>query len=136
MSIHQKIRTVTVFDAKSDLKLARAFLQAHGPALARAAHRLGGGAASGRVFTLRESLANSQRLTRMHCRRLASLHRLLTLQQVGAPERIELGLFADLDPGSRVVDEICLLSEKLEHLLYQISADDPVDTAKVFPDTA
>ena len=36
MSIHQKIRTVTVFDARSDLKLARAFLQAHGPALAQA----------------------------------------------------------------------------------------------------
>jgi hypothetical protein len=54
------------------------------------------------------------------CRQLVKFHRLLTLEDVGDPDRIESGLFSEIDPASAFVDECCFLSEKLGALLLQI----------------
>lgn len=133
--IHQrKIDAGAVFDPAADLELARAFLHAHGTALAAVAHMLGGAAASGRVFLLIETLRDACRLTRSQHRHLVDLYRLLSLENVGDPERIETAMFAAIDPASPIVEEICRLAEALEALLHQISADEgagDVNAAKV-----
>ncbi|MEI4262451.1 hypothetical protein [Roseovarius sp. D0-M9] len=108
-----------------DLKHVRKFLSTYGTALAKAAHLLGGGGASARVFLLCESVLHARRLTVAQRRQLVDLHRLLTLENVGDPERIESGLFSEIHPSSPVVEEICLLAENLQRLLLQISGEEP-----------
>ncbi|WP_372921985.1 hypothetical protein [Roseovarius sp.] len=108
-----------------ELKHVRKFLKLHGKALAKAAHLLGGGGASARVFLLSEAVVNARRLTSAQRRQLVELHRLLTLQNVGDPERIESALFSKIDPSSAVVEDICLLAENLQRLLFLISDEEP-----------
>jgi hypothetical protein len=123
MTYLSKIATDAVFDSQSDLKAVRKFLAEHGNALANAAHTLGGQAASGRYFALAQAVRETLRLTRTHRRQLVGIHRLLTLKDVGDPERLETGFFCEIHPESPIVDEICLLSDKFENLLLTISAD-------------
>ncbi|MCJ7871147.1 hypothetical protein [Phaeobacter sp. J2-8] len=101
------------------------FLRNHGTALALAAHRLGGPAASARVFLLCEAVRHTRRLTRAQSSQLVDFHKLLTLEHVSDPDRIEYGLFAQINPASSFVDECCLLSEKLNSLLRKIAETDP-----------
>ncbi|MEI4263593.1 hypothetical protein [Roseovarius sp. D0-M9] len=101
----------------SKLDLVREFFRDHGTALAKAAEKLGGPAASARVFLLCEALRHARRLTRAQRSQLVDFHRLLTLEHVGDPNRIESGLFALIDPSSAFVDTCCLLSERLDALL-------------------
>ncbi|WP_394179765.1 hypothetical protein [Yoonia maritima] len=103
----------------------RRFLRNHGTALALAAHRLGGPAASARVFLLCEAVRHTRRLTRAQSSQLVDFHKLLTLEHVSYPDRIEYGLFAQINPASSFVDECCLLSEKLDSLLRKIAETDP-----------
>ncbi len=42
------------------------------------------------------------------------------LENVGDPHRTETTLFAELVPGSRSVEEICLLADPLDDLLMQL----------------
>lgn len=107
----------------------RSFLRDHGTGLARAAHRLGGPAASARVFLLCEAVRHARRLTRAQACQLVDLHRLLTLEHVSDPERIEAKLFTAIDPASAFVEECCLLSEKLGALLRLIAENDPTNDA-------
>lgn len=131
MNHRQKSLLATVFDPAADLKLVRAFLDEHGHALARVAHLLGGGAASGRAFLLIECVRSSLQLTNTHRRHLVGVHRLLTLQDVSKPDRIESGLFAMIDPDSPIVHDACRLAEALEDLLVKVSAEDAVVDRKV-----
>ncbi|SEL30734.1 hypothetical protein SAMN05421666_2084 [Roseovarius nanhaiticus] len=108
-----------------NLEHVRGFLRDHGTALAEAAHRLGGPAASARVFLLCEAVRHTRRLTRAQSSQLVDFHRLLTLEHVGDPDRIESGLFAQIDPASGFVTECCLLSDKLGALLKLIAENDP-----------
>lgn len=108
----------------TDLNHVRKFLHEKGEALAAAANRLGGRAASARVFLLCEAVHIAVRLTQPQKRQLIDLHQLLTLENVGDPDRIESALFAEIDPDSSFVGEFCLLAETLEALLRQISDDD------------
>jgi len=57
-------------------------------------------------------------------REMCELHDLLTLQNVGDPEREECGYFADIDPADSVVEDICLLSDGLLGILTQTDAED------------
>ncbi len=108
-----------------NLEHVRGFLRDHGTALAKAAHRLGGPAASARVFLLCEAVGHTLRLTRAQSSQLVDFHRLLTLEHVGDPDRIESGLFAQINPASRFIIECCLLSDKLGGLLKLIAENDP-----------
>jgi hypothetical protein len=103
----------------------RRFLQDHGTALALTAHRLGGPAASARVFLLCEAVRHTRHLTRAQSSQLVDFHKLLTLEHVSDPDRIECGLFAQINPTSKFVDECCVLSEKLGSLLRQIAENEP-----------
>ena len=122
MTYHQEIAAIF----GSDPAQVCTFLDDHGSALARAAHMLGGPGASARVFLMSEAVRHARRLTRAQRRQLIDLHRLLTLQNVGDPDRIECACNAEIDPDSPFVDECCLLAEGLEVLLRQISEYDPV----------
>lgn len=131
MNQHLKLNPSTAFAVPSDLAAVRGFLAQHRCALPEAAWRLGGAAASARVHLLLEAVRDARQLTRTHCRQLVDLHRLLTLQNVGDPEQIETALFAEIDPDSRIVDEICLLSEALERLLHRLVDEAPLDAPPV-----
>jgi hypothetical protein len=110
----------------ANLKPVRDFLHDHGKALAKIAHKLGGSAASARVFLLCEAMCHTRRLTRAQSSQLVDFHRLLTLEHVSDPDRIESGLFAQINPAAAFVSECCLLSEKLTALLRLIAENEPV----------
>lgn len=124
MTYYPKITLYYSADPGSDLEEVRSFLKERGTALAKAAHHLGGRAASARVFLLAEAVRETRRLTKTQRRQLVELHRLLTLENVAKPDRIESACFAIIDPASPFVDECCLLAEQLEALLRRISGDD------------
>lgn len=120
MTYYQTFTTVPC----SDLDHVREFFRDHGIALAKAAGKLGGPAASARVFLMCEALRHARRLTRAQRSQLVDFHRLLTLEHVGDPDGIESGLFAQIDPSSPFVHTCCLLSEKLNALLEVIAEND------------
>lgn len=134
MTLHQTIAADSVFDPIADLKLVRAFLHEHGTALAAVAFLLGGGAAGAKVFLLIDAMRDACGLTRNQRRQLADLYRLLTLEHAGDPGRIAAARFAGIDPAAPIVDQICLLAEKLEALLLRISA--PENGGEVSADAA
>lgn len=117
-------RTFTMLPCPK-LDHVRGFLRDHGTALALAAHKLGGPAASARVFLLCEAILHTRRLTRAQSSQLVDVHRLLTLEHVSDPDRIESGLFAQINPASEFVNECCVLSEKLGALLLRVAENDP-----------
>lgn len=110
-------------DAAPELHAVRMFFDEHGEAIANATQTLGGPAASARYFVLAQAVRETLRLTRTQRRQLVDIHRLMTLQNVGDPDRIETQLFAKIHPESPIIDDICLLSDRLQELLVQISAD-------------
>ncbi len=128
MTFHAKLITDDARAKLTDLAAVRKFLSKYGAALATAAHTLGGAAASSRVFIMTAAVQEAQRLTRAQRRQLVELHRLLTLEHVGDPERIETALFSKIDPGSSIVNDFCLLAEALEALLWQISEADNAES--------
>ncbi len=127
MTFHAKLIADDSCAKLNDLVAVRKFLIKHGTALAKAAHMLGGTGASGRVFILMTAVKEAQRLTRAQKNQLIDLHRLLTLEHVGDPERIETALFSEIHPDSSIVNDICVLSESLEALLWRISEADKAE---------
>ncbi len=123
MTYYHNFRTLPC----ADLAHVRRFLRDNGARLAKAAHRLGGSAASARVFLLCEAVSHTRRLTQTQRRQLVDLHQTLTLDHVGDPNRIETALFAVIDPESPFVEDCCLLSEKLGALLRLIAESDPFE---------
>jgi hypothetical protein len=99
----------------------------HNSAIAKAAYQLVGPAASARVFLLCEAVGYTLRLTRAQRSQLVDLHRLLTLEHVGDPDRIESGLFAKVGRSSDFVEECCILSDKLGVLLALIDEGGPAN---------
>lgn len=118
-------RTFSTKQPCPNLVHVRRFLWDHGAALALAARRLGGPAASARVFLLCEAVRHTRHLTRAQSSQLVDFHQLLTLEHVSDPDRIECDLFAKINPTSKFVDECCVLSEKLGSLLRRIAENDP-----------
>ncbi len=106
------------------LEHVRPFLRDHISALAKAAYKLGGFAASARVFLLCEAVGQTLRLTRLQRSQLVDLHRLLTLEHVGDPNRIESSLFAEIDPSSAFVEECCCMADELGALLVSIKDEE------------
>ncbi len=89
------------------------FIQDYSEALQNAALLLGGQWALRRVQFLLDHLSITRTLTRRAKLDLVALHKLLTLQNVGDPERLETALFTDIDPADPIVEELCLLSDAL-----------------------
>jgi hypothetical protein len=106
--------------ATAGLNLVRGYLEENGTALANASFLLGGASESGAVFRLMDAIRDARRLTNAHVRQLQRTLALLMLENVGDPDRTETALFADLVPGSRSVEEICLLADALDDLLTRL----------------
>ncbi len=121
MTFHTKLIADEAFARSTNLVAVQTFLDEHGTALENAAHMLGGDVASGRVLILISTVREADRLTRAQRWQLIDLYKLLTLEHVGDPDRIETALFSEIDLESSVVHEICLLTEALEALLCEIS---------------
>jgi hypothetical protein len=100
----------------------RCFFVDHGHDFATAALLLGGAAAEQRVIACERQIEATRRLDRRLVRDLISLHRLLSLEHVGDPDRIETSLFAELLPSSAAVEAICRLTDQLAELLRDIAA--------------
>ena len=99
------------------VRLLRRFLAQHGEALAQAADLLGGPAAEGRARRLAEAAGRAPRLSRSLQGELEALHRLLSLEDVADLDGVEMACFAAIDPASRLVEEVCLLTDELTRLL-------------------
>lgn len=118
-----------MFDLHHDpLKDLREFFHHQSEALQNASVLLGGQPALRCVQALMDDLEIQPRMTRRMRRNLVRLHEVLTLENVHDPERIEAACFADIDPGSPIVEEICLLSDGFECQLpscFSVSGDAP-----------
>lgn len=90
-----------------------AYFEQNGEGLRHAARLLGGYDAMQRVDRIYAALqadVNISRLTRMS---LDAVRGLLCLENVGDPDRVEMGFFAVIDPSDPIVEEICLLTDGL-----------------------
>ncbi len=107
------------------LDAVRSFFCEHGHELAGAVRRLGGAAAEARVIDFALRLETADRFDGRLRRDLLALHSLIALRAGGADDPVEIDLFIDLDPASREVETICLLTDRFEDLLQDIG--EPVD---------
>ena len=105
------------------LTAVRRFFVDYGHELADAASLLGGAAAEAKVISCGLYLETAGGIDVRIRRDLTAIHRLLALEDVGEADRIETELFAMLDPESRRVETICILTDKMEDLLRAINDD-------------
>lgn len=100
----------------------------HGEALRNAAVLLQGQTGEARVLRVLSDLRITTKLERATRRRLVDLHRLLSLDPVFCDPEADAGPWQFLDPGSREVEDICLLADALFALLKEIGElDDEMD---------
>lgn len=98
------------------------FLTENNEGLQNAALVLGGSHALKRVQNLLDHLGLTRQLSRRARLDLVALHELFTLKYVGDPLRLETALFAEIDPMDPMVEEICLLTDRLEDHMRAIDA--------------
>jgi hypothetical protein len=106
--------------ADPQLDATRAHFDKHGVALCNAAGLLDGEAGTAHVLRLMSRLREASRLDRTTRRRLVDLHRLLSLDPIGDNLEPDLSSYVLLNPASREVEELCLLTDQLYDLLVQI----------------
>ncbi|SHF00950.1 hypothetical protein SAMN05444279_11411 [Ruegeria intermedia] len=117
-----------MFDLSHDpLFELRDFFNLHNEAIQNAALLLGSRPALRRNQALLDDIAAAPRLNNRLRRELAALHALLTLKHAHDPDRIEAACFAEIDPASPIVEDLCLLTEAYQDVL--IRTDD-----NFFPD--
>ena len=102
------------------IDLVRRFLGQHSEALAQAADLLGGPQAEGRARRLAGAAAPAPRLSPALRRELEALHALLSLEDVADLDGVEAACFAEIDPASPLVEEVCLLTDELTRLLDEL----------------
>jgi hypothetical protein len=115
----RKLPTNTL-SADPQLAAVRVFFDEHGAALCNAAGLIDGEAGTARVLRLMSGLREASRLDRATRRRLVDLHRLLSLDPVVDTFEPDLSSWILLDPASRQVEELCLLTDHLYDLLVAI----------------
>ncbi len=109
-----------MFDFHQDaLKDLRDFMSSHHEALQNASLLLGGQPALRRTQALLGDLMSARSLTRRLRYRIAALHGLLTLSNVHDIETLEAAYFAEIDPASPIMEELCLLIEGLKEAICQ-----------------
>ena len=72
-----------------------------------------------RVTSCADRLATARRVDHHIRRELKVIHRLLSLENVDDPDKIETALFSNLDPASAEVETICRLMDMLADLLRE-----------------
>lgn len=106
------------------------FLLEHAQELVSAARLLGGVDAVRRTAETIEGVTTAAVLTNRHKRRLQSPFDLLSLENVDVPDSVEAAQFAEIDPGSPVVEEICLMTDRLAELLVGVEEADSREAAQ------
>tara|TARA_R110002124_G_scaffold287219_1_gene471708 strand:+ start:2412 stop:2864 length:453 start_codon:yes stop_codon:yes gene_type:complete len=102
------------FKGQSDTAApVRDYLCRHRDALWSAADLLGGHEAAKRVGWLADALEQQTHISRRAHRLLDDLLELLSLKNVGDPDRLESSYFSMICPADPVVEEICLLTDGL-----------------------
>ncbi len=115
------------------LQTAREFVDEQADALLNASELLGGGQAACRTLQLIDALAGANRMSRGIRRQLSDLLALLSLDSVDDLESIEAGLFAQIDPASPVVNDICRLTDSLADLIETIDEIEAEDRRNAVP---
>ncbi len=110
---HETFKLSTRDDQPDCAACVRHYMGAHRDALWHAARLLGGYEAARNVGHIAEALERQVPISRRTKRRLEDLLDLLRLENVGDPDRVEMGHFAVIDPSDPVVAEICLLTDGL-----------------------
>ena len=108
--------------AADQLKPLREFLSGHASALLHAAGLLGGAPARRRTSRLLLDIMSADHLTARIQREIVALRALLRLENVDNDTCRESGFFAMINPSDPVVEQICLLTDQLDHALRQIAA--------------
>lgn len=117
-----------MFDFHQDaLKDLRDFMSSHHEALQNASVLLGGQPALRRTQALLDDIMNARYLTRRLKFRIAALHDLLTLSNVHDFDTLEAACFAEIDPASPIVEELCLLADALREAIYQHQDSDLIE---------
>ncbi|UWP90188.1 hypothetical protein [Aliiroseovarius crassostreae] len=121
-----------MFDLTNDTMTSiRAFMATHSEAVQNAAYLLGGQPALRKAQSLLDEIASALVLTRRLAAQLLNLHALFSLQNVHCEDTIEAASFANLDPASPIVEEICVLCDELECELLKLE-DAELSTALSF----
>ncbi|UWP96460.1 hypothetical protein K3X48_05640 [Aliiroseovarius crassostreae] len=121
-----------MFDLTNDTMTSiRAFMATHSEAVQNAAYLLGGQPALRKAQSLLDEIASALVLTRHLTAQLLNLHALLSLQNAHCDDTIEAACFANLDPASPIVEEICVLCDELECELLKLE-DTELSTALSF----
>ncbi len=123
------IATTTPYPSNAAETALAQFLLSRAEAFVNAAALLGGQPAVRRTARLLELLVDTPRFTRHLRQEFVELHRLLSLDCVDDPESIEARCFAEIDPASPAVEEICELTDAVHaHLvvLAKFEAGDPI----------
>ncbi|UWQ47201.1 hypothetical protein [Leisingera aquaemixtae] len=109
-----------MFDFHQDaLKDLRDFMSSHHEALQNASFLLGGQPALRRTQALLDDITGERRLTGRLKRGIVKLHDLLTLSNVHEFETLEAACFAEIDPASPIVEELCLLADALKEAIHR-----------------
>lgn len=98
----------------------RFFFAENGDQLAAAAAILGGAAAAAKAKFAAARLDGCTYIDRRLKADLDAIHRLLTLAEIRDPDDPDGDFFPCLDPASRQVEIICLLTDRLQDLLSEI----------------
>lgn len=98
----------------------RCFFAEHGHQLTSVAGMLGGAAGEAKVVSCALRLDECARIDRRLKRDLEAVHRLLTLHGLFDPTDPNSDSVPALDPASREVETICLLTDLLQDLLRRI----------------
>lgn len=110
-----------MFDLTTDTMTSiRAFMASHSEAVQNAAYLLGGQPALRKAQSLLDEIASSLVMTRRLAHKLLDLHALLTLQNVHRGDTVEAACFADLEPSSPIVEDICVLCDELEEEMHKM----------------
>ncbi len=103
----------------------REFVCAHQEALFNAASLLAGRRGGRLVIDIADELARNNPISTRCRRRMHDLLDILALENVHEPDRDESGFFAQLDPASPIVEELCLLTDQYREAIQQADTDQP-----------
>ncbi len=104
----------------------REFVCAHQEALFNAASLLAGRRGGRLVIEVADELARNNPAISTRCRRrMNDLLDILALENVHDPDRDESGFFAQLDPASPIVEELCLLTDQYREAVQQADTAQP-----------
>lgn len=107
------------------LGAVRSFFRAYGDDLAEAARILGGTTAEARVVNLAAGLETARRLEPRILRELKNFLTLLSWDEPGDPDDDTSWVHPCLDPASRTVETICIVTDALEDLLESLGEQVP-----------